>query len=610
MKLFEVREKYLKFFQERGHKIIPSSSLIPENDPTTLFTGSGMQPLVPYLLGEQHPQGMRLADSQKSFRTEDIEEIGDNRHTTFFEMLGNWSLGNYFKEEQIQWIFEFLTKEIGLNPKNLYVTVFKGNEEFNLPKDEESADIWKRMFSSVGIEAGADRIFYYSEKKNWWSRPGVPSKMPIGEPGGPNSEVFWDFGVDLKIHESSPYKDEACHPNCDCGRFLEIGNNVFMKYKKTKDGFEDLPKKNVDFGGGLERITAVSNNNPDVFLADLFEIPISIIEKVSNKKYDESEKTIKAFRVILDHIRASVFLISDGAVPSNKDQGYFTRRLVRRAICFGNDIGILSDICAEVGRSFIEEYKEIYPELEKNKEAILKELTGEEDKFKITLEKGLKKFNEMLGKNGSEEISSHDVFDLYQTYGFPFEMTKELAKEKGIIVSDEDFKKWIEEHQEVSRKGAEKKFKGGLADSGEETRRLHTATHLLQSALRRVLGEGIFQKGSNITSERLRFDFSYGEKMTEERIKEVERIVNEWIKQDIEVVCEELSYESAKEKGATGLFEDKYSDIVKVYSIGDASCEICGGPHAKRTSELGIFKIIKEESSSSGIRRIKAIISK
>jgi len=619
MKSNEIRKKFLNFFQKRGHAIIPSSPLIPENDPTTLFTGSGMQPLVPYLLGELHPKGTRLANSQKSFRAEDIEEIGDNRHMTFFEMLGNWSLGDYFKEEQIKWIFEFLTKEIGLNPKNLYISVFRGNEEYNLPKDEESVAVWKKMFLSAGIKAKVvdlaeknglqqGRIFYYSEKKNWWSRPGIPSKMPAGEPGGPNSEIFWDFGEDLKIHENSPYKDQVCHINCDCGRFLEIGNSVFMTYKKIKDGFESLPKKNVDFGGGLERITAVSNNNPDVFSIDLFKNPILVIEEISGKKYKSSENVTKAFRVILDHIRAAVFLISDGAIPSNKDQGYFTRRLLRRAIRFGNLIDIKKFFCEEVGKSFIEEYKEVYPELEKNKDFILEELFKEEEKFKKTLDTGLKELKK-IAEYG--KIDGNKLFYIYETYGLPIEMSQEIMSGWGMTFDEKTMKEAKDAfriHQELSRKGAEKKFKSGLADSSEKTTKLHTATHLLQAALRKILGETVSQKGSNITAERLRFDFSYPQKLTLEQIKKIENLVNDKIKENLEVKKEEKSLNEALASGACAFFKEKYPEWVTVYSIGDFSKEICAGPHVKNTKELGHFIIKKEESIGAGVRRIKAIL--
>ncbi len=583
-----------------------------------------MQPMVPYLLGETHPQGTRLADSQKCFRSQDIDEVGDNRHTTFFEMLGNWSLGDYFKKEQVAWMFEFLTRELPLDPRRLYVTVFSGNKE--IPRDDETVSYWKEVFASVGIQAKDvdfserdgmqdGRIFSYGEKKNWWSRSGIPENMPIGEPGGPDSELFWDFGVERGLHEKSSFSTEPCHVNCDCGRFMEIGNNVFMQYKKTSDGFELLPKANVDFGGGLERLAAAVANEPDMFLIDAFDEARRVIEGISGRSYSSNETNgTYAFRVILDHIRAATFLIADGVVPSNKDQGYYVRRLVRRAVRFGNMIGAKDVFCGSVAQAFIQEYANAYPELLQKKHVIVDELTKEEEKFKASLEKGLREF-EKLSMKGI--VSGSDAFNLYQSYGFPWELTEELAREKGQQVDREVFQDEFKKHQDLSRAGSAQKFAGGLADHSDEVVRLHTATHMLHQALRTVLGSHVEQKGSNITGERLRFDFSHPQKMTEEEKKQVEMIVNEQIQKDLPVHFEILDLDEAKNRGAIGLFEDKYAQLggkIKVYFIGgDASAEsfskeVCGGPHVERTGGLGTFRIQKEEAVASGIRRIKAVL--
>ncbi|MCR4313735.1 MAG: alanine--tRNA ligase [Candidatus Uhrbacteria bacterium] len=624
MTIHDVRSKYLAFFQERGHAILASASLVPENDPTTLFTGSGMQPMISYLLGEKHPQGVRLADSQKCFRSQDIEEVGDNRHTTFFEMLGNWSLGDYFKAEQISWVFEFLTKEIGLDPKNLYVTVFRGNDE--ILKDHDSVRIWKEVFASVGIDAKDvdfseregmqdGRIFYYDEKKNWWSRSGIPGNMPVGEPGGPDSELFWDFGVELQLHESSSFKNQPCHVNCDCGRFMEIGNNVFMEYKKITSGFEPLPQKNVDFGGGLERIAAASSNERDIFLLDVFDGAREVVSNASNKTYSTNSTQTYAFRVILDHLRASTFLIGDGVLPSNKDQGYFVRRLIRRAVRFGRKLGIEESFIARVGEAFVDEYASSYVDLMTRRSIISTELGREEDKFRKTLAKGEKEFEKLFIQKG--RISGEDAFVLYSTYGFPIELTEEMAVERGQVVDRVVFQDEFKKHQDLSRAGSEQKFSGGLADHSEAVVKLHTATHMLHQALRSVLGTHVEQKGSNITSERLRFDFSHSEKMTPEQIKTVEDIVNENISKDLPVHYEMLTLDESKARGAIGLFEDKYAtlgDKIKVYFIGDEptgeyfSKEVCGGPHVEHTGLLGHFKIMKEEAIAGGVRRIKAIL--
>jgi alanyl-tRNA synthetase len=635
MTTHDIKKKYLAFFEKNGHAIVPSSSLLPENDPTTLFTGSGMQPMVPYLLGQSHPLGAKIADSQKCFRAQDIEEVGDNRHTTFFEMLGNWSLGDYFKHEQIPWVFTFLTEVLPLNPNRLYVTCFRGIPGNNIPKDEESANIWKNLFQAKGIDAVIQdnaeergmkqnaRIFYYDETKNWWSRSGVPSNMPVGEPGGPDSEIFWDFGVDLGLHEQSEWKDVPCHVNCDCGRFLEIGNSVFMEYIKTENGFEQLKQKNVDFGGGLERMAAALNNNPDMFLIDLFSSMKEMLERISKKTYGDVAEETKAFRVILDHLRAATFLIADGAIPSNKDQGYFTRRLIRRAVRYGQTLGISDAFCAEVAGAVIGTYADAYPELPQKKDMILEALSTEEKKFKRTIEKGVKQFEDIAGAINDQRsiITGQEAFDLYQSFGFPIELTKEMAEEKGLSVDRDEFEKEKEKHAALSRQGAEKKFKGGLLDHSDMSVKYHTATHLLHAAVRKVLGEDAVQKGSNITPERLRFDFSYPNKLTPEQKQEIEELVNAAIERDYPMTFDMMSVDDARKKGAIGLFEDNYGDTVKVYTVGDPnepatadpsaptfSREFCGGPHVEHTGTLGRFKIKKEESVGAGARRIKAVL--
>lgn len=623
----EIRSKFLKYMEERGHVIVPSSSLVPENDPTTLFTGSGMQPMVPYLLGELHPLGKRIADSQKSFRSQDIEEVGDNRHTTFFEMLGNWSFGDYFKEDQIKWMFNFLINELNLNPNKFYITCFKGNDALGIPKDTFSAELWQKLFEERGIEANisdtpeegmnkGERIFYYGEKKNWWSRMGVPANMGEGEPGGPDSEMFYDFDIreEKGIHAKSKFANEKCHPNCDCGRFLEIGNNVFMQYKKTATGFEELPQMNVDHGSGLERYACALRDDADIFNIDVFNNPKDYIQLLSGKKYGESEEVTYAYRVILDHLRAATFLIGDDVLPGNKDQMYFVRRLIRRAVRFARNLGINTNFTKEVALSFVEVYRDEYKNLEEKKEIILNELEKEEIKFRKTLENGIKQFDRIA----QSDISGVNAFDLLQTYGFPIELTEELAKEKGLSVDIKEFEKLKEEHSQSSRTASAGKFKGGLGGDGEIETKYHTATHLLHQALREVLGNSVAQKGSNITPERLRFDFSYGEKMTDEQKKKVEDLVNEKIQARLPVIREDLNKDEAIKCGAIGLFGDKYGDVVSVYKIGEGerrgdgtifSMELCGGPHVNNTSELGIFKITKEEAVSAGVRRIKAVLS-
>lgn len=633
----QIRTKYLEFYKKQGHAIIPSARLVPENDPTTLFTGSGMQPLIPYLLGQKHPQGDRLTDSQKSFRSADIEDVGDNRHTTFFEMLGNWGLGSYFKKEQIPWIFEFLTDVVGIDPKKIYVTAFIGDKENNVPKDTEVAEIWMQLFNKKSIAAKAvdmgseadaaqvgmqgGRIFFYDAKKNWWSRSGTPDKMPAGEPGGPDSEMFFEF--DHVEHD--PKFGKYCHPNCDCGRYIEIGNSVFMEYKKNDDpstglwagGFSKLPQRNVDFGGGLERISMAAQNTNDIFLIDIFKGTIETLEKLSGKKYvtevkppltDGGQTSVnKAFRVLADHLRASIFLIGDGVNPGNTDQGYFVRRLIRRAVRYWDKLGIQNGGFSELVDPILEYYKHAYPEMYARKAEIKEQIKLEEEKFRKTLRDGLKQF-EKLAK---ADISGIDAFNLLQSYGFPLEITTELAKERGNKVDVESFNEELKKHQDLSRAGSEKKFKGGLGDTSEMSLKYHTTTHLLNAALRKVLGNHVGQKGSNITPERLRFDFSHTAKMTDEEKKQVEDLINSWIEQDLPVGFKELPKEEA-EKVAIHAFGDKYGDVVKVYSIGTEgnyiSREFCGGPHVEHTGVLGHFKIQKEEAVSQGVRRIKAVL--
>jgi alanyl-tRNA synthetase len=617
MTLNEVRSAYLEFFKAHGHTVIPSSSLVPQNDPTTLFTGSGMQPMVPYLLGENHPEGTRITDSQKAFRTDDIEEVGDNRHTTLFEMLGNWSLGDYFKREQLPWIFEFLTEKIGLDPKRLYVTAFIGDEKNNLPRDTESVDIWQKLFSEKGITAEvaiigseadgyergmkeSEHIFYYEAKKNWWSRAGTPDKMPSGEPGGPDSEMFYDFGTP---HDTT--FGAHCHPNCDCGRFLEIGNSVFMQYLKKEDGsFGLLPKQNVDFGGGLERITMATTLNPDII--EVCHRPIlDHLEKLSGKKYGEHKEDIRSFRIVADHIKASVFLIADGVLPAKSDRGYFVRRLIRRSVQHADKLGIGENSFAALVRPVAEMYKDAYPEISEKVSTIEKVIAEEEAQFRKTLANGLRELEKMG--------NTIDAFMLSTTYGFPIELTAEIAKERGLSIDLDAVQKQVEEHQALSRAGAAQKFAGGLADSSEQTVKYHTAHHLLLKALQMVLGPEVHQRGSNITNERLRIDFSYGQKMTTEQIVEVEKIVNEQIQKALSVEQVMIPREEAEKIGAEHEFGAKYPDTVSVYFIGPRenafSVEFCGGPHLSNTDELvGTFKIIKEEASSAGIRRIKALL--
>ncbi len=602
----EIRAKYLSFFQStpRNHVLIPSAPLVPENDPTTLFNSAGMQPLIPYLLGQPHPQGKRLTNSQKSFRSQDIEEVGDNRHMTFFEMLGNWSLGDYFKKEQLPWIYEFLTKELGLDAKRIYVSVFSGNE--NVAKDEESIAIWKHL----GIPE--DHIFSYDAKKNWWSRSGTPEKMNAGEPGGPDSEIFYDFGEELHLHEQSPYKNEKCHPNCDCGRFLEIGNSVFMQYKKLADGsLEELPQRNVDFGGGLERLNAAVNNTRDVFTTDSFSAIITIISKATKKEYGKDEEETRAMRIIADHMRGAVMMIADGVYPSNKQQGYVLRRLIRRSMLYAKKLGVWGDwgFVKSLVAPVAMQYKSAYPSVLEQQEKIETVLVDEAGRFGKTVEKGLKEIEKM------ETVDGKQAFLLYETYGFPWELTEEIAVSKGQKINREEFEEAFKKHQALSRTASVGMFKGGLADHSVETTKLHTATHLLHASLRKVLGTHIGQKGSNITVERLRFDFSHPEKITPEQLMEIERLVNAAISENLEVTMKEMNKEESLTSGALGFFVEKYGDRVKVYTVGDPngayfSREICGGPHVSFTGELGHFTIDKEESAGAGIRRIYGHLEK
>lgn len=597
----EIRKKYLDFFANQNHKILPRAKLVPQDDPTTLFTGSGMQPLVPYLLGQPHPEGNRLVDSQTCFRAEDMDEVGDNRHTTFFEMLGNWSLGDYYKKEQLEWFWQFLTKELGLPKEKLWVSCFEGDETTGVPKDTQSADIWQEL----GVPQ--ERIKFYGAKHNWWSRGGEPGNMADGEPGGPDSEVFYDFGTphDEKFGKS-------CHPNCECGRFLEIGNNVFMAYKKSGDKFVELPKPNVDFGGGLERLTAAANNNPDIFRISLLRPIIDSLEKLSGKTYDQHQASM---RVIADHMRAATWLAVDGVVPSNKQQGYVLRRLLRRAIRHAFDLGIEQNVCEATASVVIEIYRNDFAEIGNNSREIIEVLAKEEKIFRQTLRKGLKEFDKRTQEN---RLMPADMFLLYDTYGFPVELSLEEAYKKDITVDDnwrKEFEELMEQQRQRSQTAGVGLFKGGLADSSEDTTKLHTITHLMYQALKDVLGKHVVQRGSNTTAERIRFDFSHPEKVTPEQIAEVEKIVNSKISNDLSVTWEEMDTTEAL-KTASGAFGDKYGERVKVYTIGDPadpfSREICGGPHVEHTGQIGEggkkFKIVKEESSSAGVRRIKAVL--
>lgn len=651
----QLRQKYLDFFKSQNHAILPSASLVPDNDPTTLFTGSGMQPMLPFLLGESHPQGARIADSQRCFRVQDIEEVGDNRHTTVFEMLGNWSLGDYFKKEQLPWMFEFLTQEVGLDPQRLYVSVFAGSDGIN--RDQEAIQIWQDLFSSVDIEAKVvddaeihgmqdGRIFSYGASKNWWSRSGVPTKMPVGEPGGPDSEIFYDFGPEHNLH--TPEFGPHCHINCDCGRYLEIGNNVFMQYQKQADGsFKELPQKNIDFGGGLERILAAKLNTPDVFQTDLFQPIIQALIKISGQDYAQH---LANFRIIADHIKAAVWLLSDGVIPSNKAQGYVLRRLIRRTVRQGQILGIAQPFTAQLAQAVQEIYGSAYPSvLDTNIPQLLDE---EEQKFLTTLDRGLKAVHKFID---NQQVQPADdqvallAFDYYQTHGLPVDIFLDELASYGQYNYSIDDRQHISElvdqhflkHQELSRQGADKLFKGGLGGDSRKEVEYHTATHLLQQALRDVLGDAVAQRGSNITADRLRFDFTSETRLTPEQKQQVEDIVNQKIVAALPVSFTILPLAEAQQSGAIGLFGEKYGDTVKIYSIGGQqyqpshpeqvsttapdyvayevaeldprpqvySREFCGGPHVSNTSHIqGHFIIQKDEKISRDAVRIKAIL--
>ncbi len=588
----ELRSMWLNFFKSKGHAVIPSASVIPENDPTVLFTTAGMHPLVPYLLGSKHPAGTRLTDVQKCIRTGDIDEVGDASHLTFFEMLGNWSLGDYFKKDMISWSWEFLTSPeyLGIDKDKLAFTVFEG--EGDIPRDEEAAGYWMEC----GVKS--ENIYFLPREHNWWG--------PAGQTGpcGPDTEMF--------IIKDQPPCGPNCSPACGCGRFLEIWNDVFMQYNKNAEGqYVPMEKKNVDTGMGLERTICTLNGCKTVYETDAFAGILAKISELSGKQYGESDAVTKAFRIVADHLRTSTFIMGDprGVSPSNVDQGYVLRRLIRRAVRYGMELGMGEGFTSEIAKVIIEQYAEVYPELKQNEAFVLEQFKLEENRFARTLKQGEREFDKLVSRMGeNKEIDGAHAFNLYATYGFPIEMTLELAAEHGLTVDREGFAKHFAEHQKSSQAGAEQRFKGGLADHSAQTARLHTATHLLQAALRRVLGDEVAQKGSNITAERLRFDFKFGRKVTKEELAQVEALVNEWIAADVPVEMKETTVEAAKAEGAIGLFESKYGEQVRMYTMGEYSKEICGGPHASHTGELVSFKIQKEESSSAGVRRIKAVI--
>ena len=585
MKAIDIRNKYLNYFEKHGHKVIPSAPLIPENDPSVLFNTAGMQPLVPYLLGKKHPEGTRLTDYQKCVRTNDIDEVGDNRHLTYFEMLGNWSLGDYFKKEAISMSFEFLTKELNIPVEKLSVTCFAGDED--CPRDDETASIWK----SVGIPE--NHIYYFGKDDNWWI---------AGEEGpcGPDTEMFYDTG--------KPACSEECNPSCDCGKYVEIWNNVFMEYYKNKDGsYSKLKQKNVDTGLGLERMAMLLQGKETPFDIEVFKPVMDKLAELQKNDYIDSR------RIVTEHLRTSMMIISDGGRPSNVDRGYVLRRLIRRMTRHMNKLEINLDEIPNIIDLYIDTLKDLYPELDKNRETIKNVIVEEKNKFIKTLANGEKEFNKEAVKakeTGKNMLEGAIVFRLYDTFGFPPEVTNELAKENNLKIDLEGFDKLFKEHQEKSREGAKQKFKGGLADQSEESIAYHTATHLLNAALKEVIGKDVHQRGSNITSERMRFDFSCDHKMTDEEKAKTEELVNKWIDESLEVKCEEMSKEEAIKSGAECMFIEKYPDIVTVYTIGNISKELCGGPHVKNTKELGHFKIKKEEASSAGVRRIKAILIK
>jgi alanyl-tRNA synthetase len=636
----DIRKAYLQFFKDRGHEVVPRAPLVLQDDPTTLFTGSGMQPMIPYLLGEPHPKGQRITDSQTCLRAQDIEDIGDNRHTTFFEMLGNWSMGDYFKQQQIEWMFEFLSDVVGLDMSKVYVTCYIGDDRYDIPKDTEAADVWKRLYEAKGLSSGEaeigseadgyargmkddERIFYYDGSKNWWSRNGAPETTPIGDPCGPDSEMFYDFGT-----EHNPEYGEHCHPNCDCGRFIEIGNNVFMAYRKVADGkFEPLEKPNIDHGSGLERIAAARLDDSDVFKISLMWPIIEELQRLSGKGY---EQHTNAMRVIADHLRAATFLAVDGCVPSNKEQGYVMRRLVRRAMVKAFELGIDQNFMESIVPVIANLYHQDFPEVADQRESIIAVLVKEEKTFRQTLRKGIQELTKYASDGNQKSLSKDSmgrfifrgdvIFTLYDTFGYPSDLSTELISQLELSVLSEDwqqeFADKMQEQRERSQTAAKGTFKGGLGGQTEQHKKYHTATHLMYQSLRKILGDHVIQHGSNITEERLRFDFSYSEKMTPEQIKAVEDMVNEQIDKDLPVFWKEYPTKEAIDMGALGAFGDRYGDVVKIYQMGEGddrfSFEICGGPHVDHTGQLAEggkrFKILKEESSSSGIRRIKAVL--
>ena len=640
----QIRDAYLKFYADRGHEIVPRAQLVLSGDPTTLFTGSGMQPMIPYLLGESHPKGVRITDSQTCLRAQDIDDIGDNRHTTFFEMLGNWSLGDYGKVQQIEWMFEFISTTVKLDLTKLYFTCYIGNDEYGISKDTEAADTWKRLLEQQGIKAEAadigseangyargiktgERIFYYDGSKNWWSRNGNEANTPVGDPCGPDSEMFYEF--DFVEHDTS--YGEHCHPNCDCGRFIEIGNNVFMVYKKIAEGeFELLDKPNIDHGSGLERFAAAALNNPDMFRISVIWPIIEKLQVLSGKNY---ESHTESMRVIADHLRSATFLAVDGCVPSNKEQGYVMRRLLRRAIRHSFDLGIEQNFLQEVVPVIADLYHNDFPEVAERRDEVVAVLVKEEKVFRQTLRGGIREMQKITGRGFVNEnkfgsgkvlapevvLRGDDLFKLYDTYGFPVELSVEEAYKQGISLPEDwrqQFDAKMQEQRQRSQTAQKGTFKGGLEGHDDIHLKYHTATHLMYKALRTVLGEHVVQRGSNITADRLRFDFSHSEKMTPEQIKRVEDIVNDVIKKDLPMSWQELPTDEAFARGALGAFGDKYGDTVKVYSAGEGdelfSIEICGGPHVDHTGQLGedgkVFVITKEEASSAGIRRIKALL--
>jgi alanyl-tRNA synthetase len=640
MNASDIRDKYLEFFKSRQHAVIPRANLVPQDDATTLFTGSGMQPLIPYLLGQKHPQGTMLADSQTCFRAEDIDEVGNNRHTTFFEMLGNWSLGEYFKAEQLPWFWEFLTDIVGLDPQKLSVTAFIGDRKYNIPRDSESVEIWQRLFRQKGIEPQVveigseadgynrgikpgEKIFLYDAKKNWWNRGEKgPETTPVGDPCGPCAEVFYE----LAHIEHDKKWGLNCHPNCDCGRFIEVGNSVFMQYLKREDGsLDELSQRNVDFGGGLERIAQAAEGSGDIFRISVIWPIITKLQELSG--FDYADQT-KPMRIIADHLRAATFLAVDGVVPSNNDQGYVMRRFIRRAIRQALVLDLREDFMDQIVPVVTEIYAQAYPELSERQNEVMDVLMREETQFRKTLERGVREVQKIINEaiSAKNKISGHEVFRLFDTFGFPSELTLEEIQNwnNKLIISDDKRveleSNWSDvaaldmaEQKDRSRTATQGQFKGGLADHSEMSTKYHTATHLMYKALRLVLGDQVVQRGSNITPERLRFDFSYPEKMTPEQIAEVERIVNENIAKDWPMGWREMPTKEALASGVLGAFGHKYGDVVKVYTAGDPegewySQEICGGPHVEHTGVLGHFKITKEEASSAGVRRIKAVL--